>query len=88
MLWKRFLPWVIFKIENIQTTKINSKVVHYEQYIFVTRVPYKKILEFGGFGKDINRQLRMKVQTYVNKHLVTDKVTVTSTLAAFALSLQ
>ena len=65
----RFLPSIIFKMENTQTTEINLEVV-----IFLSHArPTKKILEFGGFGKEINRQLRMKVRTYVNKRLVTDK---------------
>ena len=35
----------------------------------------KQNLEFGSFGKEINRQSRIKVQTYINKCLVTDKGT-------------
>ena len=35
----------------------------------------QKILGFGRFGKEINRQLRMKLQTHVNKRSVTDKGT-------------
>ena len=62
------------KIANTQTNEINSKVVNYENYTFVTRALFKnKILEFGGLGKENNRQLRMKVRTCVNKRLLTDK---------------
>ena len=54
--------------------RVNSKVCNYKKYVFVTGTqPAKK--EFGGLGKENNRQLRMKVQTYINKHLVTNKRT-------------
>ena len=35
----------------------------------------EKILVFGSFGKEIKRQLRMKMRTYVKKRFVTDKGT-------------
>ena len=44
-------------------------------YLSHKRSAKKKILVFGGFGKEINRQLRMKMRTYVKKRLVTDKGT-------------
>ena len=63
---------VFFKLENTQTTEINSKVVSYENYTFVTRAPCKKeILEFGGLGKENDRQLRMKVRTSIKYCLAT-----------------
>ena len=32
------------------------KFVNYEKYIFVMRAIQKNILEFGSFGKEINKQ--------------------------------
>ena len=68
------LPLVFFKIKDRQTTEINSKVGNYKNCTFVTCATFKtKIIELSGLGKGNNRQLRMKVRTYVNKRLVADK---------------
>ena len=55
--------------------RVNSKVCNYKKYIFVTHAPCKKKSRVWQSWKGKNRELRMKVQTYVNKRLVTDKRT-------------
>lgn len=73
VLWNRCLP-LVFKIENtVQTSENEFKGWLPKAYFCPTRV-LQKILQFGGLGKEINRQLRMKVRSYVNCRMVTDKI--------------
>ena len=65
--------FIVIVAKKTQTSESEFEGLQLQKVLFLSRArSAKKILEFGGFGKKINRQLRMKVQTYVNKCLVTD----------------